>query len=172
MPINGISQPNIIPISATLRLRNLTLTQTNYEIAWPWYQDRETVWLVDGKDEPYRLERIERMYTYLAHMGELYFIEKRKNHAFVPIGDVTFCSDDLPIVLGNRDDRGHGIGKQVVRCLIARARQLGWSKLSVQEIYDVNLASQRMFLSLGFVRTGKTARGHRYQLDLMKRWSS
>ena len=38
----------------------------------PWYQDGETVWLVDGDRRPYTLERLRRMYEFLDARGELY----------------------------------------------------------------------------------------------------
>lgn len=42
------------------------------------------------------------MYSYLDAHGELYFIEWKENGVWVPIGDVTFWQEDLPIVIEQR----------------------------------------------------------------------
>jgi len=39
--------------------------------------------------------------------------------------------------------------------------------LYVQEIYDYNTASKKMFESVGFYAIEKTEKGHRYALDLL-----
>lgn len=75
MPIPGIQQPDLITISPSLRLRSYDLV---HDFALPWYQDHETLMLVDGKDVPYTPERLARMYQYLNDHGELYFIDNMK----------------------------------------------------------------------------------------------
>lgn len=87
MPIDGIKQPDFLEIDAGLRLRKY---DGIYEFALPWYQDLDTVSLVDGIREPYDMEKLERMYNYLNVHGELYFIEIIEGDRFIPIGDVTF----------------------------------------------------------------------------------
>ena len=72
MPIAGIRQPDIIGISEDLRLRRF---DGCFDFALEWYQDTETVWLVDGMKEPYTRGKLNRMYRYLDEHGELYFIE-------------------------------------------------------------------------------------------------
>ena len=163
MPIPDIAQPKLIPISDDLRLRRF---DGDYDVALPWYQDRETVWLVDGKEDPYTPARIKRMYDYLDEHGELYWIEWRTADDFVPIGDVTFWQDDMPIVIGEKVFRGKGIGRKVVTVLCRRARELGYPKIFVDEIYDFNTGSRRCFESVGFVPYEKTERGARYVLKL------
>ena len=163
MPIAGILQPEIIPVDDTLRLRKF---DGNYDIALPWYQDRETLLLVDGKEEPYTPARIKSMYDYLNDHGELYWIEYRQEGTFTPIGDVTFWQEDMPIVIGEKTLRGKGIGRRVVTALCQRARKLGYQKIYVDEIYDFNTGSQRCFERVGFVPYEKTERGARYVLQL------
>lgn len=68
----------------------------------------------------------------------------------------------MPIVIGRKDLHGRGIGKRVVHSLIERAREIGYSEIYVQEIYDFNLASQKMFEGCGFRRMEKTEKGWRY----------
>ena len=53
MPIEKIEQPQIIEIDDTLRLRRY---DGKFDFAFEWYQDTETVYLVDGVKEPYTLE--------------------------------------------------------------------------------------------------------------------
>lgn len=163
MPISGVIQPELIPISDDLRLRRF---DGNYDLALPWYQDRETLLLVDGKEEPYTPTRIKGMYDYLDAHGELYWIEYRQEGTFVPIGDVTFWQEDMPIVIGEKMLRGKGIGRRVVRALCRRARALGYERIYVDEIYDFNIGSRRCFESVGFVPYEKTERGARYVLKL------
>ncbi len=165
MPIDGIKQPDFLEIDVGLRLRKY---DGIYEFALPWYQDLDTVYLVDGIREPYDMEKLERMYNYLNVHGELYFIEIIEGDHFIPIGDVTFWQSDMPIVIGNAQYRGMGIGKRVVAKLIERGRTLGYSSLYVNEIYSYNLSSQKIFKSLGFMEYEQTPDGFRYQLNLAK----
>lgn len=156
-------QPEQISVNDRLRLRKY---DRQFGFALEWYQDEETLMLVDGTNEPYDMARLEKMYSWLDAHGELYFIEYRIAGEFVPIGDVTFCRDDLPIVIGDQRFRRCGIGKQVIAALIQRARSLGFSYLMVHEIYDYNTGSRRLFEGLGFVPDGATARGQSYRLGL------
>lgn len=165
MPITGILQPEIIIIDSCLRLRKYT---DDCSFALNWYQDEETLLLVDGVTTPYTPEKLLRMYHYLEHKGELYFIEVMSPDVidFFPIGDVTFCQHDMPIVIGDTAFRHQGIGRKVIDALIHRAKQLGFPYLEVAEIYDYNTGSQKLFTSTGFQIAEKTEKGHRYRLTL------
>lgn len=165
MPISEVVQPEILPVSRTVRLRKF---DDRFDFAFEWYQDEETVWLVDGVRRPYSRETLANMYHYLDTHGELYFIEIRENGDFFPIGDVTFSREDLPIVIGDAAYRGRGIGKQVLAALIQRGRQLGYETLTVGEIYDWNPGSRRCFESMGFRMTAKTDKGAGYILSLQE----
>lgn len=160
MPIPGITQPERIDIDGTLRLRKF---DNDYAQALAWYQDPETVRLVDGKADPYTPQRLQRMYDYLAARGELWWIECRaKDGIFRPIGDVTFWQEDMPIVIGDPAFRGRGIGRRVIKALCRRARELNYNNIYVNEIYDFNLPSIRCFTAAGFQPCGVTERGKRY----------
>lgn len=165
MPIEGIIQPEIIQIEPGLRLRRF---DGKFDFALEWYLDPEIVYLVDGVREPYSPEKLKGMYAYLYKRGELYFIEIERNGAFVPVGDVTFWQDDMPIVIGDPECRGKGIGKKVVGALIERGRALGYDALRVEEIYDWNPASQKCFISMGFKPYEKTEKGSKYVLVLSR----
>ena len=155
----------MILINETLRLCRF---DGNYDFAFEWYQDPETVLLVDGKAEPYSYETLTNMYNYLNGKGELYFIEVNENGKWKPIGDVTFWQEDMPIVIGEREYRGKGIGKKVVSALVERGKAMGYDKLFVGEIYDFNIGLQKCFESVGFRSYEKTEKGSRYVLELKK----
>lgn len=163
MPISDIIQPDFLPIEEGLRLRKF---DGCCGFALPWYQDEETLLLVDGKPDPYTPERLNRMYSYLDDHGELYFIEMLVDNLWKPIGDVTFWPEDMPIVIGDPACRGRGIGRKVVRTLIERAKSLGFTHLEVGEIYDFNAGSRRCFEATGFKATRRTEKGWHYEWNL------
>ena len=163
MAILGIEQPDVIQIDDTLRLRKY---DGNHDFALTWYQDEETVWLVDGNRNPYTVERMEGMYRYLNNAGELYFIEIMENGIYKPIGDVTFWQEDMPIVIGDPAYRGKGIGRKVIAVLAERGKELGYRYLEIGEIYDWNEGSRRCFESVGFQAYEKTNKGAKYKLSL------
>ncbi|WP_077368739.1 GNAT family N-acetyltransferase [Anaerosalibacter sp. Marseille-P3206] len=164
MPIKDINQPEIINIDSNLRLKKF---DNKFSFAFDWYQDEDTVKLVDGLNaKKYDFNTLKSMYQYLNNVGELYFIEILENNEFIPIGDVTFWKDDMPIVIGDKNYRNKGIGKKVIEALIRRAKELGYQEIKVREIYTYNIASQRLFESVGFKKSGNTANGFSYTLSI------
>ena len=163
MPMQGIEQPDLIVIDETLRLRKY---DGAHDFAFEWYQDPDTVLMVDGVKNTYSRERLDKMYAYLNNIGELYFIEHLQNGSFVPVGDVTFWKDDMPIVIGPPDFRNRGIGRRVVTALMNRAESLGFSEFHVGEIYRWNSPSRALFASMGFEPYEETEQGHRYKIHL------
>ena len=137
-----------------------------FDFAFSWYQDEETVWLVDGVRRPYSRQTLENMYRYLDNHGELYFIEVLENGVFRPVGDVCFWQEDMPIVIGDAEYRGRGIGKKVISALVERGQRLGYRTLRVNEIYEYNTGSRKCFESLGFRAYEKTEKGWRFALGL------
>lgn len=163
MALQEIKQPAVIQIDESLRLRKYDGV---YDFALVWYQDEETVYLVDGKKELYTMERLKGMYEYLNDAGELYFIEVPENGTYKPIGDVTFWQEDMPIVIGDKNYRGKKIGRKVVSTLVQRGKGLGYDYLEVNEIYDWNEGSRRCFESVGFRAYEKTEKGAKYKMTL------
>ena len=159
-------RPETLEVSPSIRLRRFHGLTEAAARALAWYQDADTVLLVDGVDAPYTPGKLEGMYTYLDNHGELYWIEVLEDGAWLPIGDVSFWPEDIPIVIGDKRWRGRGVGKAVVERLIARARELGWEQVKVGEIFDFNQGSQALFQSLGFQVSGVTDKGHSYALKL------
>ena len=165
MPITNVKQPEILQIQDGLRLRKF---DDQFQFAFDWYQDPETVWLVDGVKRPYSLETLGNMYHYLDKHGELYFIEVLEGDDWKPIGDVTFWQEDMPIVIGEPAYRGRGIGRKVVAALVERGKQLGYPRLYVHEIYGYNIGSRKCFESQGFREYEKTENGSRFVIEFDK----
>lgn len=160
------------PIPATSEVRLRLFDPQNapadvFDALLPCYQDRETVRLVDGPDaEIYDLDKLKAMYRYMSEHGDLYLIERLiTDRGWVPIGDAGLQAHATPIVLSG-EHRGQGVGRAVLQALIGRARELGWTSLKVSEIYRYNVASQRLYESMGFVAVGETDLGRRYSLRL------
>ncbi|WP_197034506.1 GNAT family N-acetyltransferase [Streptobacillus canis] len=139
---------------------------SDYSLALKWYQDLETVWLVDGDEEIYDEALLEKMYKYLDSVGELYFIEYKIEGEFKHIGDVIFSKTEFPIVIGEKGYRGKGIGKKVINTLINRAKEFVYPEIGVEEIYDFNSNSKKLFTSLGFKEYTKRNKGMGYILKL------
>ena len=165
MPIEGIFQPEILIIDENLRLRKF---DNSFMFALKWYQDEDTNYMVDGRRGKYDLDQLSRMYHYLDKRGEVYFIEVQEGAVWRPIGDVSFWQEDMPIVIGDPNYRGQGIGKKVISALIQRGKALGYRYLLISEIYDWNIPSRRCFASLGFLAYEKTEKGSRYRLELTR----
>lgn len=158
------NQPKYIDIDTDLRLRKF---DGKFDFALEWYKDEETVKLVDGEDaELYDTDRLKRMYDYLNDKGELYFIEVNIGNEYTPIGDVTFWKEDMPIVIGNKNYWGKGIGYKVIKALIQRVKILDYDKIYVNEIYSYNIASQKIFEKAGFRKYKENKNGYSYILEL------
>lgn len=70
--------PSVLDIAPDLRLVRPDAPPIE---ALSWYQDPETLWMVDGKREPYTPEHLAQMYDWLSARGELWFIEVRDEGA-------------------------------------------------------------------------------------------
>ena len=149
-------QPEMLMVDDALRLRRFDGPN---EIAFQWYQDAETVYMVDGVKEPYTWDKLQRMYAYLQKKGELYWIERLDDGVWRMIGDVCWWPEDLPMVIGDRGARGKGIGRRVLAALAQRAKELGFSEMHVREIYHYNDASRRCYEAAGFCVCGETNMG-------------
>lgn len=160
----GLKDIDYLYIGEDLRL---AAYRGQFEFAYSWYQDIESLKLIDGEDDPvpYTYERLKIMYEYLDLQGELFFIELKENNKFRPIGDVTFSGDDMPIVI-DKAYRSIGVGSRVIKFLVSRAKKLGYEKLIIGEIYDYNLGSKALFEKNGFKAYKKTSQGSSYVLYL------
>lgn len=156
----------ILSVQENIRLRPFS-ERDDLSFALEWYQDEESVYLVDGVREAYSMEKLKRMYRYLANHGQLYWMEANMDSMWVPIGDVALCDDNLPMVIGHPDFRGKGIGKAVLDTLIKEARKIGKVSLVVAEIYHYNHASQACYESVGFVKSSENNHAASYRLDLL-----
>jgi len=122
------------------------------------------VWLIDGDQECYSLDLLNRMYDYLSKNGECYFIEIFEDDQFIPIGDLTLFADDFAIAIGDRRYWKKGIGTKLLHRMIERAREVGLEEILVKEIYDWNTGSRKLFEKCGFEAVEKTKKGWSYRL--------
>lgn len=146
-----MADPEMIPVDDELRLRRFA-GDADVALAWPWYQDPETVVSLHGAGSPaYARDRVAAMYESRGTQGELYLIERRSSDGdWVAVGDVMLAPDTLPIVVAPQWRR-QGIGRRVLLRLVDRARVLGWASLHVREVYAGNDAAERLFTGIGFV---------------------
>lgn len=168
MPIKGIQQPDIINIDEALRLRAY---DGNYLTGLPWYQKEVVYYNSEGITDQSKIpdeKWVESMYNHFSNSdkSEMYFIEVLKDGAFIPIGDVALQEENPPIVIGVDEYRGTGIGKKVMNAIISRAPTLGMKRIHNTIIYDYNIASQKLFESLGFICVGTKGNEKIYELML------
>ncbi|WP_313167921.1 GNAT family N-acetyltransferase [Streptococcus parasuis] len=145
--IEGVEQPKLLEINKYLWLRKY---DGYLDFALIWHQDLELVWLIDGDQECYSLDLLNRMYDYLSKNGECYFIEIFEDDQFIPIGDLTLFADDFAIAIGDKRYWKKRIGTKVLHRMIERAREVGLEEILVEEIYDWNLGSRKLFEKCGF----------------------
>lgn len=159
--IEGVEQPKLLEINKYLWLRKY---DGYLDFALIWHQDLELVWLIDGDQECYSLDLLNRMYDYLSKNGECYFIEIFEDDQFIPIGDLTLFADDFAIAIGDRRYWKKEIGTKVLHRMIERAREVGLEEILVKEIYDWNTGSRKLFEKCGFEAVEKTQKGWSYRL--------
>lgn len=160
MAIEGVNQPQMLEVDDQLRLRRY---DGQHDFAFDWHQDLELVWLIDGDKEVYSADLLHRMYEYLSTNGECYFIEIVENGQFLPIGDVTLFTDDFAIAIGDKRYWKKGIGTKVLHRMIERAKELDFMEILVEEIYDWNTGSRKLFEKCGFEAVEKTKSGWSYK---------
>ena len=90
-----MEQPKLLEINKYLWLRKY---DGYHDFALIWHQDLELVWLIDGDEEVYSVDLLNRMYGYLSKSGECYFIEILEDGKYQPIGDVTLFKDRKSVV--------------------------------------------------------------------------
>lgn len=166
MPLPNVTQPEIIEITGTLRLRKY---DGHYEHFLPGYQDPFVYQNSEGIFDESRIpnfDYVKGMCRYLAKVGELYYIEVKENDGFVPVGDVTIKEENPPIAIWKGAYRGKGIGKLVLQTVIDRLRNLGYTKITGSTVYQWNTASQHLHESLGFKRVGEDEKEITYELQL------
>ena len=167
MPLAGISQPEYIILTDTLRLHRYN---GNYAAALAGYRDPVVYQNSEGIFDEARipdLSYIKGMMTYLDGVGELYYIEAYENGTYLPVGDVTFKPENPPIAIWLERYRGVGIGTQVMRTLIERLRALGYKKICGSTVYKWNTASLAMHRALGFSVARETENEYILELDLI-----
>lgn len=153
---------------ADIEIRLRGFMESDLVLAKEWYKDPAVLMGVISPDQkdPLPIKYLSDMYNDLSSRGELYAIEVNKSGEWFPIGEVTLASNTLPIVIGDANYRGKGIGKKVIQLLISQAREKGWEKITLKGIYKNNISSQRLFESCGFKKVDETTKCYIYELVL------
>ena len=126
----------------------------------PWYQDLDVCRQVDDRSTPYGLTLLHQMYDYLSTHGECYYIEYRG----VLVGDMSLRdSGEIAIVVCKEYQNRH-IGRRCVLELLRPAAEKSMTQVTAN-IYDFNQQSQRMFLAVGFEKTGEEWYTYRLTLE-------
>ena len=166
MALKELEQPEIIDISDSLRLRRY---DGHYELFLPGYQNpvvyQNSEGIFDESKIP-TLDYVKGMCSYLAKVGELYYIEAKENGIFRPIGDVTVKDENPPIAIWEDAYRGKGIGTLVMKTVIARLKGLGFEKITGSTVYQWNTASQKLHEGLGFRRVSEDEKEITYEWEL------
>lgn len=166
MPFENVVQPQIIPVTETVRLRKY---DGDYAKALPGYQDpyvyQNSEGIFDDAKKP-DLDYVKGMFAYLDNAGELYFIEALEDGAYVSIGDVTIKDRNPPIAIWDAEYRGKGIGSAVMRQVILRLKELGYKKITDSSVYKWNDVSLKMHERLGFRVVSEDENSYYLDLDL------
>jgi len=166
MPLPDVCQPELVPIEPGLRLRKY---DGHYEVFLPGYRTpavyENSEGIFDAEKIP-DLAYVKGMCEFLDRAGELYYVEAEENGVFVPIGDVTVKPQNPPVALWREEYRGRGIGKKVMLTVIARLKELGYSRITGSTVFRWNVASQKLHESLGFRKVGEDGNELIYELEL------
>lgn len=90
-----------------------------------------------------------------SRQGEAWNIEVELCGVWHAIGDAALHPGMVPIAIGDPRYRGRGIGRAVLRDLVARARERGWTAMVAHQVYADNAPSLRLFRGAGFVETAR-----------------
>ena len=165
MAFENIEQPKIINVNKELRL--IALEKDEWQVALPWYENPQVLYYSEGVENGiYDIDTINRMYSYLASIGELYFIQALEEGKWKTIGDVTLSEENMPIVIGDEKYWGKSIGKKVIGKLIERAKEVQLKRILIPEIYKYNERSRNLFKFFGFEKVAEDNKGESYELKL------
>ncbi len=118
------------------------------EITLEWYLDPDVCRQSDNIDCVYSLERLGAMYGFLSTHGRCFYIKYRGKL----VGDVTLRDNAELCIVVSKPYQNRHIGRRCILNMLELARESGLDEVKAN-IYSFNTQSQRMFLSIGFVKT-------------------
>lgn len=166
MPIPGMPQPHQIQLTGEYRLHRY---DGHYELALEGYRDPAVYENSEGifdREKIPGLDYVRGMCEYLDKNGELYFIEALENGEYVPVGDVTVKDENPPLAIWRGEYRGRGLGTLVMKAVIDRLRELGYTRIRNSTVYKWNESSLKMHQKLGFKVVRETEREYFLDLEL------
>jgi predicted alpha/beta superfamily hydrolase/RimJ/RimL family protein N-acetyltransferase len=133
-----------------------------YPLHVGWVNDPDVAWNIFGRHEA-RSEAEESAWLdrERARPDNRFFLVYRRDEDR-PIGVCSLTDIGTPaatatfrILIGAAGDRGHGLGEEVSRLLIAYAfADLGLKRVTL-DVFEYNVAAQRLYARLGFRETGR-----------------
>ena len=120
----------------------------NDDESFPWYQDTDVCKQVDNIDHVYDIDTLHAMYDFLSSHGNCYYIKYQGRL----VGDVSLRDNAELAIVVCKEYQNRNIGKRCILEMIELAREKGMDKVRAN-IYSFNAQSQRMFKSVGFIRT-------------------
>jgi len=146
-----IEHKNILQITDQLRL--IKVQKKDYQIAEPWYANKNILWYSENRVVPYSLEEITHMYDFLSKNDALYFIEILESK-WKPIGDITLSDKRLPMVLIPAY-QGKGLGTQILKFMLVHAKSIGYERIKLSGIYTYNDRSINTYKKVGFKESNR-----------------
>lgn len=159
-------QPHQIQLTGEYRLHRY---DGHYELALEGYRDPAVYENSEGifdREKIPGLDYVRGMCEYLDKNGELYFIEALENGEYVPVGDVTVKDENPPLAIWRGEYRGRGLGTLVMKAVIDRLRELGYTRIRNSTVYKWNESSLKMHQKLGFKVVRETEREYFLDLEL------
>lgn len=126
----------------------LTPYYRNDAESFPWYQDLGVCKQVDNIDHAYDIETLHAMYDYLSAHGNCYYIQYQGKL----VGDVSLRDNAEIAIVVCKEYQNRHIGRKCILDMIELAKEKGMDKVKAN-IYSFNTQSQKMFQSIGFIKT-------------------
>jgi RimJ/RimL family protein N-acetyltransferase len=124
-----------------------------------WLHDKETTRYLEVRHERPTLA-LQRKYVskVIESTDEMIygiFVDNNRHVGVVKLSEISNVhnSSELSLLLGSKLDRGIGIGKKSIQLIEVEARKLELVKLTAG-CYEANVASTRLFQSLGYKMEG------------------
>lgn len=135
--------------------------RSDYDLYGEWYGDPEVWRLTSWASEPLSRSAVRRLFEdrELSTTEDSFAIRRGEG---APVGIVSLMnisaangSADLSIIIGSRDDRGRGYGKDAIRTILRYGfEELGLHRIGLS-VFEFNETAIRTYEDLGFREEGR-----------------